>query len=51
MVTVKDTDMDTFSETQKIQEIPEIRSAIVYQKAVAKRIIAEDEISAKRCSP
>ncbi len=45
MVTVKDTDMDTFSETQKIQEIPEIRSAIVYQKAVAKRIIAEDEIS------
>ncbi len=45
MVTVKDTDVDTFKETQKIQEIPEIRSAIVYQKAVAKRIIAEDEIS------
>ena len=45
MVTVKDTDVDTFNETQKIQEIPEIRSAIVYQKAVAKRIIAEDEVS------
>ncbi|MBD5556466.1 MAG: ABC transporter permease [Roseburia sp.] len=45
MVTVKDTDVDSFSETQKIQEIPEIRSAIVYQRAVAKRIIAEDEIS------
>ena len=28
-----------------MQEIPEIRSAIVYQKAVAKRIIAEEEIS------
>ncbi len=45
MVTVKDTDVDSFSETQKLQEIPEIRSAIVYQRAVAKRIIAEDEIS------
>lgn len=45
MVTVKDTDVDSFSETQKIQEIPEIRSAIVYQKAMAQKIIAEDEIS------
>ena len=45
MVKVKDTDVDSFSETQKLQEIPEIRSAIVYQRAVAKRIVAEDEIS------
>ena len=45
MVTVKDTDVDSFNETQKIQEIPEIRNAIVYQRAMAKRIIAEDEIS------
>ena len=45
MVTVKDTDVDSFSETQKLREIPEIRSAIVYQRAVAKRIIVEDEIS------
>ena len=45
MVTVKDTDVDSFSEAQKLQEISGIRSAIVYQKAVAKRIIAEDEIS------
>ena len=45
MVTVKDTDVDSFSEAQKIQEISGIRSAMVYQKAVAKRIIAEDEIS------
>ena len=45
MVTVKDTDVDSFSETHKMQEIPEIRSAIIYQKAMAKRIIAEDELS------
>ena len=45
MVTVKDTDVDSFSEAQKLQEISGIRSAIVYQKAMAKRIIAEDEIS------
>ena len=45
MVTVKNTDVDSFSEAQKLQEISGIRSAIVYQKAVAKRIIAEDEIS------
>lgn len=45
MVTVKDTDVDSFTETQKVQEIPGIRSAIVYQKATAKRIITEDEIS------
>ena len=45
MVTVKDTDVDSFREAQKLQEISEIRSVIVYQKAMAKRIIAEDEIS------
>lgn len=45
MVTVKDTDVDSFSEAQELQEISGIRSAIVYQKAMAKRIIAEDEIS------
>ena len=45
MVTVKDIEVDSFSETQKLQEIPEIKSAIVYQRAVAKRIITEDEIS------
>ena len=45
MVTVKDTDVDSFSEAQKLQEISGIRSVIVYQKAMAKRIIAEDEIS------
>lgn len=45
MVTVKNTDVDSFSDTEKIQGIPEIRSGIVYQRTVAKRIIAEDEMS------
>ncbi len=45
MVTVKDTDVDSFREAQKLRAISGIRSAIVYQKAMAKRIIAEDEIS------
>jgi len=45
MVTVKDTDVDSFGETEKIQGLPGIRSAIVYQKAMAKRIIPEDEMS------
>jgi len=45
MVTIKDTDVDSFRETEKIQGIPEIRSAIVYQRAVAERIVTEDEIS------
>ena len=45
MVTVKDTDVDSFSEAQKLRAISGIRSVIVYQKAMAKRIIAEDEIS------
>ncbi len=45
MVMVKDTDIDSFRETEKIQELPEIRSAIAYQRAAAKRIVTEDEMS------
>ncbi len=45
MVTVKDTDVDSFCETGKIQEILEIRSAIVYQRAMAKTLITENEMS------
>ncbi len=45
MVTLKDTDVDSFGETEKIREIPGIRSAIVYQRAMAKRILTEDELS------
>lgn len=45
MVTVKDTEVDTFSKTEEIQKLSGVRSAVVYQKAMAKRLIAEEEIS------
>ena len=45
MVTVKDTDADAFEETERIQGIDGLESAVVYQKAVAKRIITEEEMS------
>ena len=45
MVTVKDTDVDEFQETDRLQELTGVRSAVVYQKAAAQRLIAEDEMS------
>lgn len=45
MVTVKDTEADSFKETEKIQGMQGVRSAVVYQKAAAKRIITEEEMS------
>ncbi len=45
MTTVKDTDVDNFEETTAVQALDGIKSAIVYQKASAKRMIAEEEIS------
>lgn len=45
MVTVKDTEVDSFRETEEIQGLSGVGSAIVYQRATAKRIITEDEIS------
>ena len=45
MVTVRDAEVDSFEKIQEIQGIPEAKSAIGYQKATAKRIITEDEIS------
>ncbi len=45
MVTVKDADVDAFEETDRIQGMHGLESAIVYQKATAKRIIAEEEMS------
>ncbi len=47
MVTVKDAEVDSFTETEKIQTISGIENAIVYQKAMAKSILTEDEISEK----
>lgn len=45
MVTVKDADADTFEETEIVRELGGVESAIVYQKAAAKRIITEEEMS------
>ncbi len=45
MTTVKDTDVDNFAETTSIQALDGIKSAIVYQKVSAKRIISEEEMS------
>lgn len=45
MATIKDTQVDSFKETEVIQGLPGVESAVVYQKATAKRIITEDEIS------
>lgn len=45
MVTVKDTEVDSFRKTEEIQELPGVRSAAVYQRAAAERVITEDEMS------
>lgn len=45
MVTVKDTGIESFSETGELQKLSGIRSCTVYQKAKAKRMVTEDEIS------
>ena len=45
MATVKDTDVGDFAETTAVQALDGIKSAIVYQKASAKRMIAEEEMS------
>ena len=42
MVTVKDTEMDTFGGTKQMQELFPVRSCTVYQKAEAKRLITEE---------
>ncbi len=45
MVTVKDADADSFGETEEIRKLPGAENVIVYQKAMAKRIITEEEMS------
>lgn len=47
MVTVKDVGIDGFEETEEIQGLDGVKSAIVYQKAKAKRIVTEEEMSEK----
>ena len=45
MVTVKDAGIDSFSETEEIQNLSGVRSAVVYQKAAAKCLVTEEEMS------
>lgn len=45
MVTVKDTDVGTFEEIEELQRIRGLESAAVYQKAMARRIVTEAEMS------
>lgn len=45
MVTVKDTEVDSFKEMKEIRDLPGVKNAIVYQKATAKRTVTENEIS------
>ena len=45
MVTVNNTEIDAFDMTDGLQGLPGVQSGVVYQKAVAERILIEDEIS------
>lgn len=45
MVTMKDVQVEAFEQTEAVQEFAGLESAIVYQKAAAKRIIAEEDMS------
>ena len=45
MVTVKDAGIDSFSETEEVQNLSGVRSAVVYQKASAKCLVTEEEMS------
>ena len=45
MVTVKDTEIEAFEKTDALHKLPGIQSSVAYQKAAAKRMITEDEIS------
>ena len=45
MVTVKDAGIDSFSETEEVQNLSGVRSAVVYQKACAKCLVTEEEMS------
>lgn len=45
MAEVKDTEIDAFDETDALQTISGVRGSVVYQKAAAKRVVAETELS------
>ncbi len=45
MVTIKEAQVEIFEKAEAVQELTGVESAIVYQKAAAKRTIAEEELS------
>lgn len=45
MVTVKDTEIDQLEEIEQLQHLSGVRSSVVYQKAAAKRLVTEEELS------
>lgn len=45
IISVKDANVDNFEETKSVQNLTRVESAIVYQKAAAKRIVTEEEMS------
>lgn len=47
MVTVKDTEIEALEEISDLQRLTDVQSTVAYQKATAKRVIEEDELSAE----
>ena len=47
MVTVQDAGIDSFEKAEEIQALSGVADSAVYQKAAAKRIVTEDEISSE----
>lgn len=45
MVTVKDTEIEAFGQSDVLQKLPGVQSGVVYQKATAKRILTKEDIS------
>lgn len=45
MVAIQKTEINAFDETEEVQKLAGVKSAVVYQKAAAKRIITEEEMS------
>lgn len=45
MVTVKDTQAEDFGEADRLRDLTGVRSAVVYQKAAAKRLLSGEELS------
>lgn len=45
MVTVKNAEVDSFGETEEIKRLPGARKVTAYQKAMAKTLITEEDMS------